>query len=178
MSESVRVSSTNSRIHRPEPLAPDVVASLESIWVRLAAEIGSTGVVCQQSGNCCNFDEWEHIAFASTLELRHLMTSAEAQPADLVGKLCPFWKQRKCTAHAARPLGCRVFFCDKAYETAHSQRIYETYHGEIQQLSERAEEAYAYLPMVAAMQHYSRTGQFYDPARPFSLFSDPGEPEA
>jgi len=156
----------------PKPLPSSIVAELEMIWRELALDIQATGVVCQQSGNCCNFDEWEHVAFATALELRHLMATHPTDGGPTKSKLCPYWKERKCTAHSARPLGCRVFYCDKAYEAGHAQGIYEKYHARVQALCESAGEPYVYLPMVAAIKHYTREGRFFDPARPFALLSE------
>ncbi|MCK6439599.1 MAG: hypothetical protein L6Q71_05295, partial [Planctomycetes bacterium] len=85
------------------------------------------------------------------------------------GKLCPFYKEGKCSARDVRPLGCRVYFCDKSYQKNHSQRIYEKYHAEIEALARESEVEYAYVPMVSALRRYAREGRFHDPARPFDF---------
>lgn len=156
----------------PAPLEPAIAAELEAIWLRLAQAIATTGVACQRSGRCCNFDQWDHTPFATTLELRHLISTNPLASAPEPGKLCPYWVDRACTAHGARPTGCRVFFCDANYQAAHSSGIFEQFHAEIRELCQRARHEYAYLPMVPAIRSWAREGRFYDPQRPFALMAE------
>lgn len=156
----------------PLPLDPALERGIRELWDELGREIAATGVACQQSGNCCNFDEWEHVAFATTAELRLLMSVPMPGQRPASRKLCPYWVDRKCTAHGVRPLGCRVFFCDRAYGSDHAQRIYEKFHGRMQELCARHGEPYAYVPMVAAMREWMERGRFFDPERPFGLMGE------
>jgi Fe-S-cluster containining protein len=157
----------------PPPVSPALGARVLELWQELGREVEVTGVVCRQSGNCCNFDEWEHVAFATTVELRMLMTvPMPLEPGERSAKLCPYWLDRKCTAHHVRPLGCRVFFCDQTYGSEHAQRIYERHHARMKAICEEFGEPYAYVPMVAAMREWVKRGRFFDPERPFALLVD------
>ena len=52
------------------------------------------------------------------------------------GESCPWQDQRgRCTARAARPLGCRVYFCDPMYQHA-GEEISERFIGQLKQLTE------------------------------------------
>lgn len=110
-------------------------------------------------GECCNFDSFEHILFASNIEILNLIDQYPlSSKHKLEGALCPYWENGKCSAHQARPLGCRIFFCDQNYIKEHSQELYEKYHKKVQALIQKHGFDYAYLPMVSAIQHYHKHG--------------------
>lgn len=76
---------------------------------------------CTVSGRCCRFPEFGHTLFISQMEARILLDGAPFQPSaesrqDDSG--CPFQLKGRCEARQARPLGCRVFFCDPAFAEA------------------------------------------------------------
>ena len=124
---------------------------LADIYRRVHEEVASAGPVCRQSGNCCNFPEADHDLYASTIEIAYLV-QAHALQTDTGKSLCPYWLERKCTAREGRPLGCRVYFCDKDYQRDHSQAIYEKYHREIRELANEFEIEYRYVPLVRMLE--------------------------
>ncbi|MEM6749427.1 MAG: hypothetical protein AAF612_03050 [Planctomycetota bacterium] len=113
--------------------------------------------VCRNSGRCCRFDDYGHRLYVSGLEAAWFVRRAaemgdgaaggarpgrvplpqwgQAIEADPGG--CPFQRDRMCTAHAVRPFGCRVFFCDAEGE-AWMERLYEDAHELVRRLHERA----------------------------------------
>jgi len=93
---------------------------LQRIYAELDADVAGHAPVCQVSGRCCRFQEYGHTLFASAPEIALLLADAPApvRPLD-EGATCP-WQDAKgrCTAREARPLGCRVYFCDPSYQSA------------------------------------------------------------
>jgi len=63
---------------------------------------------------------------------------------------CPFQVEGLCTAREARPLGCRVYFCDPAAQ-AWQNALYEKYHARLQALHERFGLAYVYVEWRAGL---------------------------
>lgn len=99
---------------------PRVSAELEGVWAYIAAAVESRGPACWASGRCCNFDRAGHRLYVTGLEAawtalragRELKTE-DFERARAEGG-CPFQEGNLCGVHAARPLGCRVYFCDRS----------------------------------------------------------------
>src|ERR1700741_3679814 len=79
-------------------------------------EVAAAGPVCVASGRCCRFKEYGHVLFLSSLEAEVLLHSAPAYDRPVTADFCPFQKGNLCTAREPRPLGCRVYYCDPAYQ--------------------------------------------------------------
>src|SRR5256885_2242910 len=59
---------------------------------------------------------------------------------------CPFQKDKLCTAREPRPLGCRVYFCDPAYQETGNQ-ITETYLQKLKELATVSGNEWLYAPL-------------------------------
>ncbi len=92
--------------------------ALRVVYQALDTEVAEAGPICRVSGLCCRFEEYGHTLFASAPEFAILLADAPppSRPLD-EGLTCP-WQDLKgrCTAREARPLGCRVYFCDPSYQ--------------------------------------------------------------
>lgn len=114
-----------SRLHR---LADDAREPLRELYRELDQAVAALGPVCELSGRCCRFEEYGHALFVSEAEAAVLITDAPppVRPLDS-GATCP-WQDSKgrCVARGARPLGCRVYFCDPKYE-GHAPEISERF---------------------------------------------------
>jgi hypothetical protein len=95
-------------------------AELRGLYEQLDGEIRRHGPVCELSGRCCRFAEYGHTLFVSAPEAALLIADAPAPARALDdGETCPWQDARgRCTARDARPLGCRLYFCDPAYQDA------------------------------------------------------------
>lgn len=77
------------------------------------------GWSCERSAECCHFavtgrepyltePEWEILE-------AELLRQGRRVPAMPESRVCPFLgEDLRCTVYAARPLGCRTFFCHRA----------------------------------------------------------------
>ena len=94
-------------------------ASIRALYTELDAAIAAIAPVCQLSGRCCRFREYDHTLFLSEPEAALLLTEAPrpSRPLD-DGETCPWQDDRgRCTARDARTTGAaRVFFCDPTYQ--------------------------------------------------------------
>jgi Fe-S-cluster containining protein len=67
---------------------------------------------CRQSGACCNFAVYGHRLYVTTPEVIYFadrLGTDSLQP--MLDGTCPYMKDRRCTAYAARFSGCRIFGC-------------------------------------------------------------------
>ncbi len=99
-------------------LADEARLPLRALYGELDQAVAELAPVCQLSGRCCRFEEYGHTLFLSAAEAAVLIADAPppVRPYDQ-GASCP-WQDRhgRCTAREARPLGCRVYFCDPRYD--------------------------------------------------------------
>jgi hypothetical protein len=71
---------------------------------------------CDASGRCCRFTEYGHTLFISAFEAELLLEGAPSYEQPVSRDGCPFQVNGLCTTREARPLGCRIYFCDPAYQ--------------------------------------------------------------
>lgn len=124
-------------------------AELAALYARVDAEIAAANPRCELSGRCCDFPRSGHRLFATDLEAAHAAAAAGGVPAAPSG-LCPWWVDGRCANRAGRPLGCRVYFCDPAWEPAMSA-VYERWHAELQSLHARHGLPYRYAEFVRSV---------------------------
>jgi Fe-S-cluster containining protein len=130
-------------------LDPDRFRSdLAAIYADLDAEIHRLVPVCNLSGLCCRFEEYGHTLFLSAPEAALLLSDAPPPSRALdEGASCP-WQDfnGRCTAREARPLGCRIYFCDPAHQEA-SPLLSETYIARLKALADRLGLPWEYAPL-------------------------------
>ena len=123
----------NASASEPEPARVDVGRfrePLSALHQALDGEVARLGPVCAVSGRCCRFLEYGHTLFLSSVEAELLVADAPPPSRALDdGATCP-WQDGlgRCSARSARPLGCRVYFCDPS----------PSYQSEAPRLSEEA----------------------------------------
>jgi len=113
---------------------PAASAELEAIYEMVSNQIAARGPACWASGRCCNFRASGHRLYVTGLEAAYMLTRlapeqrlTEGRVADAVERGdCPMLAGNMCSVHTIKPLGCRVYFCDRSAQ--HWQ----------QELSERA----------------------------------------
>ena len=108
--------------------------------------------------------------------------SRRAQPPGQLdnGQSCPWQDVRgHCTARDARPLGCRVFFCDPSFET-HAPELSETFLARLKQLARRHDWPWNYAPLHQHLRQARALGRLkiaaagsdIEPEGPFIAISD------
>jgi hypothetical protein len=138
---------------------------LRRLYEDLDAAVARLGPVCLLSGRCCRFGEYGHTLFLSAPEAALLLAEAPppSRPLD-DGSTCP-WQdsQGRCTAREARPLGCRVYYCDPAYQ-AHAPLLSEQFITRLKQLADAHERPWDYAPLHRHLERARDEGRFPPPA--------------
>jgi Fe-S-cluster containining protein len=109
-------------------------------------EVAAAGPVCVASGRCCRFKEFGHVLYLSSLEADVLLDGAPPYERPVSDEFCPFQKDKLCTAREPRPLSCRVYFCDPAYQEK-MQEITEKYVHRLKDLAHEMGLEWRYAPL-------------------------------
>ena len=131
----------------------------------LLATSPRAGPVCDLSGRCCRFAEYDHTLFLSGIEAEVLLADAPSacRPLD-DGATCPWQDARgRCTAREARPLGCRVYYCDPAYQEA-GQALSEAYLSRLKNLADTHDRPWAYAPLHRHLREAVDREEWHDAA--------------
>jgi len=147
------------------PLDPENFRDdLHAIYADLGADVAIAGPICALSGRCCRFEEFGHTLFLSEPEFTLLLADAPrpVRPLDN-GETCPWQDSRgRCTAHAARPLGCRVYFCDDSYES-HAHDLSERHIQRLKQLVDARGLPWNYAPLHHHLRRAAEAGRLINP---------------
>jgi Fe-S-cluster containining protein len=139
------------------------------ILAEVERDIAARKPVCRASGRCCKFEAYGHRLyvtaaelshFAATLSLQNQKSKIKNQDSPIVSlpqffstdkpEGCPYQIDGLCTARDARPLGCRIYFCDENAQSWQNE-VYEKYHAQLRELHERFHLPYRYLEWRAAL---------------------------
>ncbi len=137
---------------------------LRAIYAELDAEVRALAPVCVASGRCCRFREYGHTLFLSAPEAA-LLTADAPPPARALdaGESCPWQDERGlCTARDARPLGCRVYFCDPSYQK-HASALSEKYLRRLKRLVDASGLSWSYAPLHVHLRSAAEAGLFHNP---------------
>lgn len=119
---------------------------VRAIYAEADAAVAAAGPKCEASGRCCRFAEWGHVLYLSHLEADVLLAAAPSFSGPVTPASCPFQQGTLCTAREPRPLGCRVYFCDPAYQDRQSE-IMEAGLRKLKQLAEETDAGWRYAPL-------------------------------
>lgn len=127
-------------------MTPELRAAVLGVYADVDAAVAAAGPRCDASGRCCRFTEYGHTLFLSHFEAELLLDAAlpYEQPVSRDG--CPFQVGGLCTARDARPLGCRIYFCDPAYEET-GNRITEGAVAALKRLADAHAAGWHYAPL-------------------------------
>jgi Fe-S-cluster containining protein len=127
-------------------MSVDMRNKVLALYRDVDAEVRGAGPVCVASGRCCRFKEYGHTLFVSNLEAEVLLSQAPAYELPVSPDFCPFQKDKLCTTREPRPLGCRIYYCDPAYQET-GNRITEKYLQRLKQLAEEHGLPWRYAPL-------------------------------
>ncbi len=145
-----------------EAASIDAIAeAVRAVYDDAAAQVEARGPACWASGRCCHFEAVGHRLYVTGLEaaLAQRWATKPASSCDVRAALtldgCPFQTGHLCGQREARPLGCRVYFCDTSAQTWQHD-LSEHGLGQLREIHERFNVTYRYgewramLAMVAA----------------------------
>lgn len=91
---------------------------LREFYLRVDVKIRAKNPICELSGKCCDFPAYGHKLFATILETdfaaEYGPPASESAGAGEREDWCAFYHGSRCHAREARPLACRIYFCDPA----------------------------------------------------------------
>jgi Fe-S-cluster containining protein len=137
-------------------MSPDLRDRVMQLYREADADVAVAGPVCIASGRCCRFKEYGHVLYLSNLEAEVLLSAAPPYETPVSDAFCPFQKDNLCTAREPRPLGCRVYFCDPAYQET-ARQITETYLHRLKQLAQEHGAEWRYAPLHHFLNEAERT---------------------
>ncbi|HLW67765.1 MAG TPA: hypothetical protein VKS79_20780 [Gemmataceae bacterium] len=117
-----------------------------ALYAEVDAAVAAAGPKCDASGRCCRFKEWGHVLYLSALEAEVLLAGAPPFGKPLSADFCPFQNENLCTAREPRPLGCRIYFCDPAYQET-GNAIMENALRRLKQLATEFSRDWRYAPL-------------------------------
>lgn len=137
-----------------------LLRELGTLYAELDAEIAAANPLCRTSGDCCQFAKYGHRLYTTRAEALYF-AMRRGWPAQAFEKdACPYLRDNRCTARNARPLGCRVFFCDPAWR-GRGEELTERSLKRIGALSERLGIDREYRPFL---EHLEGFRSVQDPA--------------
>jgi hypothetical protein len=146
-------------------MSPELRSEVLAIYAAADAAVATAGARCDASGRCCRFAEYGHTLFISNLEAEVLLDAAPPYAKPVSGDFCPFQVENLCTAREPRPLGCRVYFCDPAYQET-GTAISETYLRRLKELADEFGVGWRYAPLHHFLNEAAGRGPAPDLAGP------------
>jgi hypothetical protein len=142
----------------------ELLERLKAVYAAADAAVAAAGPRCDSSGRCCRFKEYGHTLFISQIEADYLLANAPPFVGPASDATCPFQVENLCTAREPRPLGCRVYFCDPAYQEIGAE-ISERYLRELKDLADEYKIDWRYRPLHTFLDdHLSATRSKGPPA--------------
>lgn len=147
---------------------PGIDRLIRAMHDEVAEETTSRRPLCLASGRCCAFREHGHRLYLTGLEAAwtwmdlhsrgERLPDAAARSAARTDLRCPLLRDGLCGAHASRPSGCRIYFCDRAAQ-AWQPQLMERIHGQVRALHEAHGIPYEYAEWTGLL---SRIGDAWD----------------
>jgi Fe-S-cluster containining protein len=116
------------------------------VYAEVDAAVAAASPRCDASGRCCRFTDYGHTLFLSQFEADILLETAPAYARPVTRDGCPFQVGNLCTARDERPLGCRIYFCDPAYEGV-GERITEAALAKLKRIADEFGTEWRYAPL-------------------------------
>ena len=121
-------------------------ADLQALYADLDARIAAANPRCDASGRCCRFAEWGHALFLSAPEAEFLFSEPFSPGGAVSAARCPYQVGGRCEARERRPTGCRVYFCDPAWQEKMTEVMEDAVRA-LHALHERHGRAWDYRPL-------------------------------
>lgn len=146
------------KTERHRRLVHEVEALYEWIDTQLRQNEACAGQ-CRACGACCNFVSYDHRLFVTPPELIYLAEKLGAWPLkQMASERCPYQVQGKCTVHAHRFAGCRIFCCRGNADL--QSKLTEEALGRLKVIGERSAIPYRYADLATALaSFFSDTGR-------------------
>lgn len=119
---------------------------VRAVYAAVDAAVAAAKPRCDASGRCCRFTEYGHTLFLSRFEADILLETAPDYAGPVTRDGCPFQVNNLCTARDERPLGCRIYYCDPAFQDA-QQDLTEWAVSQLKRAAENHGAGWEYAPL-------------------------------
>lgn len=150
-------------------MTPEVRREVLAVVAAADAAVRAANPRCDASGRCCRFTEYGHTLFLSHFEAELLLEAAPPYEPPVSRDGCPFQVNSLCTARDARPLGCRIYFCDPGYQET-GNRITEDAVAALKRVADAHAAGWRYAPLHVFLNEAERPA----PAAADSMTPAPG----
>ena len=97
----------------------EYLPAIETFYATIDSHLAAVSPYCANCGQCCNFSQYGHRLYVTTLEMLYLWSALknwkvdriQLQTEKLQSGICPYQTGKNCALHAFRPSGCRIFYC-------------------------------------------------------------------
>ena len=127
----------------------EVIEAVDAVYAEVQREVDARRPRCDMSGRCCHFEAFGHRLYVTSIELAAFVAANKVAAEQNPGS-CPFQRGKLCAAHATRPFGCRIFFCDPTADEWQAVQ-YEHFHAQLKALHVRFDVPYFYMEWRAAL---------------------------
>lgn len=101
--------------------------NLKNIYECLEQDFKNIDQPCTQCGSCCNFKDFGHRLYISSLEFAYVSSHLKCYKVHNLD-VCPYMQNQLCSARNYRMLGCRTFFrLHQKKDEMQAQDLYEAY---------------------------------------------------
>ena len=159
-------------------LEPEVARFFVDARARIDEVVRARRPICLASGACCRFERFGHRMYLSMLEAAFVVGRIDAvRKARAANPLrlleveasrargdCPYLvagtSGDRCGEHEERPLGCRIYFCDRGADGRGGEwqnALYEAIHRDVVALHDQVGAPYRYLEWRAALAAIAKT---------------------
>ncbi|MBN1435851.1 MAG: YkgJ family cysteine cluster protein [Sedimentisphaerales bacterium] len=104
----------------------DCIDAMTEVYRMIDQQIQAVNPNCENCGKCCNFRQYDHRLYVTTLEMLYFVHglnspqnngSIPAPDSDQFinacdNEICPYQNRQGCIARDYRPVGCRIFYCN------------------------------------------------------------------
>ena len=149
-------------------MTDDVRQRVLAVYAAVDEAVRGAAPRCDASGRCCRFTEYGHTLFISQFEAEILLENAPAYEQPVSRDGCPFQVSGLCTARETRPLGCRIYFCDPAFQDRMSE-ITEASLVELKRIADESGAGWHYAPL----HHFLNARESRPPEHPVDSMTPP-----
>lgn len=135
---------------------PELRSRVLEVYAEVDAAVAAAKPRCDASGRCCRFTEYGHTLFLSQFEAEILLETAPSYSKPVSRDFCPFQVQGLCNARESRPLGCRIYFCDPAFQEQ-QHTITEAAVTKLKAIADEFETGWNYAPLHAMLNAAERS---------------------
>lgn len=128
----------------------ELAASVGRLYRHVDRAVAGSGFQCSNKGLCCDFGQYGHKLFVTTVELAYFVRGQGAQPPNAPAGRCPYHQEGVCVARRHRPIGCRLFFCQPGSAVWQEQQ-YQALRSRIIALHERLGLPYMYVEWLGGL---------------------------